>query len=273
VTYKPKLKSRFNRKIMDLNLSGKRALVCGSTQGMGKAIAEELARCGASVTLFARDEKKLSEVAANLEGASHDYVVADFNKLEQVRESVNLALKKGPYQILINNTGGPAPGLLAEADLEQFEEAISRHLHVSHTLVQALLSGMKEAGYGRIVNIISTSVKIPIPSLGVSNTVRGAMASWSKTLATELGEFGITVNNILPGFINTARIDSLIANKSKASGVSESEVKASMEASIPAKRFGEAQEIADYAAFLCSPSGAYINGTSLRVDGGKTGSI
>jgi len=199
--------------------------------------------------------------------------MADFNKLEQVKESVSLGLKKGPYHILINNTGGPAPGALAEANVEQFEEVMSRHLHVSHTLVQALLGGMKEAGYGRIINIISTSVKVPIPNLGVSNTVRGAMASWSKTLATELGAFGITVNNILPGFINTARIDSLIANMSKASGKSESDVKASMEASIPAQRFGEAQEIADYAAFLCSPSGAYINGTSLRIDGGKTGSI
>lgn len=258
---------------MDLNLSGKRALVCGSTQGMGRSIALELARCGAKVTLFARDSQRLEEVLADLEGDGHDCLAADFNNLSQVQKSVDAGLSKGPYHILINNTGGPAPGPLTNASIEQFSEAITRHLHVSHTLVQALLPGMKASHYGRVVNIISTSVKIPIPNLGVSNTVRGAMASWAKTLATELGEYGITVNNILPGFINTGRIDSLIKSRSKASGQSESEVKQAMEQTIPAKRFGEPEEIADYATFLCSPSGAYINGTSLRVDGGRTGSV
>lgn len=258
---------------MNLDLSGKRALVCGSTQGMGKSIAEELAKCGAQVTLFARDENRLQEVLAGLEGKDHDYLVADFNNLGEVKSVVEEGLKKGSYQILINNTGGPSPGPLSQANIDQFEETLSRHLHVSHTLVQMLLGGMKEANYGRIVNIISTSVKVPIPNLGVSNTVRGAMASWAKTLATELGEFGITVNSILPGFINTARIESLIESKSKASGLSKSEVRTEMEQSIPAKRFGEPGEIADFTAFLCSPSGAYTNGTSIRVDGGRTGSI
>ena len=258
---------------MDLNLSEKRALVCGSTQGMGRSIAQELARCGAKVTLFARDPQRLEEVLGELEGEGHDCLVADFNDLVEVRKQVDAALVRGSYHILINNTGGPAPGPLAGASIDQFNETITRHLHVSHALVQALLPGMKNAGYGRIVNIISTSVKVPIPNLGVSNTVRGAMASWSKTLATELGEFGITVNNILPGFIDTGRIDSLIKSRAKSSGQSEEEVKKAMEQMIPAKRFGEPEEIADYATFLCSPSGAYINGTSLRVDGGRTGSI
>ncbi len=258
---------------MDLNLSGKRALVCGSTQGMGKAIAEELARCGAQITLFARDREKLAEVVKGLKGTGHDALVADFNDLNEVKEPIEQGLKKGSYQILVNNTGGPSPGPLSSASVEQFETAFTRHLHVSHTLVQMLLPGMKASNYGRIVNIISTSVKVPIPNLGVSNTVRGSMASWAKTLASELGEYGITVNNILPGFINTARIENLINNKAEVSGNSKAEIRKSMEDSIPAKRFGEPQEIADYAAFLCSPSGAYINGTSLRVDGGRTGSI
>ena len=258
---------------MDLDLTGKRALVCGSSQGMGRAIAEELARCGANITLFARNEDRLQEVLAGLEGEGHDYLVADFNSLQAVLDAAAKGLTKGAYHILINNTGGPSPGPLAKADIAQFNEAVSRHLHVSHSLMQLVLPGMQQAAYGRIVNIISTSVKVPIPNLGVSNTVRGAMASWAKTLATELGEHGITVNNILPGFINTARIDSLISGKSKNSGKSQEEVRAEMEMSIPARRFGEPDEIADYAAFLCSPSGAYINGTSLRVDGGRTGSI
>ena len=258
---------------MNLNIEGYRVLVCGSSQGMGLAVAKELAQNGGRVTLFARDEQKLHRVLKELEGDEHDYIVADFNDLEQVEESIQTALGKGAYQILVNNTGGPAPGPLVEASLSSFSETINRHLYVSHRLTQLLVDGMKEANYGRIINIISTSVKIPIPNLGVSNTVRGAMASWSKTLANELGPFGITVNNILPGFINTNRITSLITNKSKASGQSEAEVKRAMEQSIPAGRFGMPEEIAAYAALLASPSGAYINGTSLRVDGGRTGSI
>lgn len=247
--------------------------MCGSSQGMGKAIAEELAKLGAEVTLFARNPTVLLEIADRLNGKGHRILVADFDNLEEVRQTVEKELESYTYEILINNTGGPPPGQLAEASIEQFEIALSRHLFVSHFLVQALLPGMRLANYGRIVNIVSTSVKVPIPTLGVSNTVRGAMASWAKTLAAELGPFGITVNNILPGFINTGRIESLITNKAASSEQSEEEVRKEMEQSIPAKRFGEPSEIADYAAFLCSPSGAYINGTSLRVDGGKTGSI
>ena len=240
---------------------------------MGKAIAKELAENGASVTLFARNRERLEETLEELTGQEHDYLVADFDNLGEVKNQVETSLKSGDYHILINNTGGPAPGPLHKATVEEFDQAISRHLHVSHLLVQSLLDGMERANYGRIINIISTSVKIPIPNLGVSNTVRGAMASWAKTLASELGEFGITVNNILPGFINTGRIENLITNKSKNSGLSEEEVKKTMESTIPAGRFGEPEEIAAYAAFLCSKSGAYINGTSLRVDGGRTGSI
>lgn len=258
---------------MDLNLAGKRALVCGSTQGMGKAIAVELASQGAKITLFARSETHLREVLKELPGEGHDYLVADFDDLTAVEEQITKGLKSGDYQILINNTGGPAPGPIYKADIAEFDTALSRHLHVSHKLVQKLLEGMRESNYGRIINIISTSVKVPIPNLGVSNTIRGAMASWSKTLAHELGPFGITVNNILPGFINTGRIENLIAGKSQQLGLSELQVQKDMEATIPAGRFGEPEEIAAYAALLCSKSGAYINGTSLRIDGGRTGSI
>ncbi len=258
---------------MDLDLKGRRALVCGSSQGMGLAIARELSEMGANITLFARNEASLNEALAQLSPGTHDYLVADFDDLPAVEAEVKRALKKGPYQILINNSGGPAPGPLAEADLSSFEVAMGRHLHVSHTLVRLLLPGMKDANFGRIVNIISTSVKIPIPGLGVSNTVRGAMASWAKTLANELGQYGVTVNNILPGFINTARIESLVAGKSKSQGKSEAEIEAEMKKTIPAGRFGEPSEIAAYAGLLCSNSGAYINGTSLRIDGGRTGSI
>lgn len=258
---------------MDLNLKGRRALVCGSSQGMGLAIAKELSEMNADVTLFARNEDSLKEALKSLSKGNHGYLVADFDDLSAVERAVDQGLKEGPYHILINNSGGPAPGPLMESTLSDFEIAFNRHLNVSHTLVQRLLPGMKEANFGRIVNIISTSVKVPIPGLGVSNTVRGAMASWAKTLANELGQFGITVNNILPGFINTARIESLVSGKSRKLGKSETEVEEEMKKTIPAGRFGEPEEIAAYAGLLCSNSGAYINGTSLRVDGGRTGSI
>ena len=258
---------------MDLDLTGKRALVCGSTQGMGLAIAKELSTSGTNVTLFARNKEALEKALPTLNGNDHDYLVADFDEIEEVKKEVDRGLSSGDYHILINNTGGPSPGKIYEADIEDFEKAITRHLYVSQTLTQALLPGMRDANYGRIVNIISTSVKIPITGLGVSNTIRGAMASWAKTMANELGPFGITVNNILPGFINTGRITSLITNKAKAQGRTEEEIKDEMVKTIPAGRFGNPDEIADYATFLCSRSGAYINGTSLRIDGGRTGSI
>jgi len=258
---------------MDLNLKGKNALVCGSSQGMGLAIAKELSNLGAEVTLFARNESSLQAALKQLSPGKHDYLVADFDDLAAVNHAIEGALEKKSYHILINNTGGPAPGPLVNASIADFEAGMRRHLHVSHTLVQKLLPGMKEASYGRIVNIISTSVKIPIPGLGVSNTVRGAMASWAKTLANELGSFGITVNNILPGFINTARITSLVAGKAKQTGKTPETIEQEMKNTIPAGRFGEPEEVAAYAAFLCSNSGAYINGTSLRIDGGRTGSI
>lgn len=259
---------------MNLSLRGRRALVCGSTQGMGLAIAKELVSQGADVTLFARDEIKLQKVVNELsKNGNHDYLVADFNDLAQVSYCLDGALAKHQYQIVLHNTGGPPPGNIYEAKITDFETAMRRHLSVSHLLTQRLLPGMKEAHYGRVVNIISTSVKIPIAGLGVSNTVRGAMASWAKTMANELGKFGITVNNILPGFIQTARVTSLIKSRARTQNRSESEVRKEMISSIPVGRFGDPKEIADYAAFLCSPSGAYINGTSLRVDGGRTGSI
>lgn len=258
---------------MDLDLKGRRALVCGSSQGMGLSIAQELSEMGASITLFARNEESLKKALLQLAPGDHDYLVADFDDLNAVKSAVDVALKKGPYYILINNSGGPAPGPLADAELSAFDTALSRHLHVSHSLVQALLPGMKKAKYGRVVNIISTSVKVPIPGLGVSNTVRGAMASWAKTLANELGQYGITVNNILPGFINTARIESLVAGKAKSQGKTEEEIEIEMKKTIPVGRFGEPSEIAAYAGLLCSNSGAYISGTSLRIDGGRTGSI
>ena len=262
---------------MNTNLVGKSALVCGSTQGIGRAIAEALAQLGAEVCLLARNEEKLQEVCEGLarkHGQNHRYLFADFAQPQQVKEVVTRAIAEGlKFQILINNTGGPKPGPILEAEPEAFTAAFQAHVINSHILAQLCVPAMKEACYGRIIQVISTSVKIPIAGLGVSNTIRGAMANWSKTMSLELAAFGITVNNILPGFTQTARWDSLMAGKAAQKGVAVEEIQAEMEAGIPAMRFGTAEEVAQVAAFLATPAAAYVNGVSIQVDGGRTGSI
>ncbi len=251
--------------------------MCGSTQGIGKAVAVELALLGASVTLVARNEEKLKEIAQELDnsqGQQHNYLVADFARTGEPEQKLMALLQQRPeVHILVNNTGGPPGGPITEARPEEFLAAFNMHLVNNHQLVQAVVPLMKEAGYGRIINIISTSVKEPIVGLGVSNTTRGAVASWAKTMANELGQFGITVNNILPGSTKTGRIYSLIESRAEKSGREKQEVQQEMELAIPARRFAEPEEVAAAAAFLATPAAAYINGVSLAVDGGRTGSI
>lgn len=265
--------------MIPINLSGKRALVCGSTQGIGKAIAVAFAEAGASVTLAARNEDSLRRTLAELPqspNARHSYFCADFSRKHDVEQALSAYVEQAgnhTVHILVNNTGGPPPGRISDASSESFMEAFSQHLLVSQMLVQRLLSGMKQEHYGRIINIISTSVKQPIPNLGVSNTTRAAMASWAKTLSFELAADGITVNNILPGFIKTGRLDSLAANTAKAQHKSAEEVEQAMLQTIPAGRFGEPMELGHLAAFLASPLAAYITGTSIAVDGGRTSAL
>jgi len=262
---------------MNLNLGNKNALVCGSSQGMGKAIAIQLAQMGANVTLFARNLDGLNQVKTELANngtQEHFAICADFSDTEAVARALKSHLTVVPnFSILINNTGGPAPGPANTADSSAFIAAFNQHLINNHQIAQLLLPGMKESGYGRIINVISTSVKQPLPNLGVSNTVRGAVASWAKTMANELGEFGITVNNVLPGATNTARLDAIIKNKAAKKGLSIEEMELEEKSIIPLKRFGEAEEFADACAFLASPSAGYITGVSLPVDGGRTSSL
>ncbi len=263
---------------MQLNLKDKNALVCGSTQGIGKATAEELAKLGANVTLMARNQQRLEEVKATLDtsqGQEHRILVANFERPEQV-ESVTqhyLGEDKLPIHILINNTGGPAAGKAIDAKPQEFLNAFQMHLIANQYLVSAVVPSMKSAGYGRIINIISTSVKAPIPNLGVSNTIRGAVANWAKTLAGELGEFGITVNNVLPGLTETARLESLIQTMANKAGITPEEKASQMKSTVPAKRFAQATEVANAVAFLASPAASYINGINLPVDGGRTPSL
>lgn len=258
---------------MNLDLKGKTAIVCGSTQGLGYASAVELALLGASIVLMARNEEKLREVIQTLDtskGQQHQYLVADFTDINHVIAAVNQFLETGQTaQILVNNTGGPAGGTVMNATAGEFIQAFSNHLLCNHVLTKALVPGMKAAGYGRIINIISTSVKQPIPGLAVSNTIRAAVANWSKTLSTELGPFGITVNNVLPGFTKTVRADYVIKKKAADSGKSEEVVLKELVAEIPAGRIGQPEEFGAAVAFLSSPAAGYINGINLPVDGGR----
>lgn len=260
---------------MNLQLYNKYALVCGSTAGIGKATAIALAEEGAIVTLIARNEAKLKEVLSEMPYMEkHDYIVADFSNPFELQKKVSHYIEKNhSFHILINNTGGPAGGPIFSAQLEEFENAFTQHLKCNHILVQTLVPFMKTEGYGRIINVISTSVKQPLEGLGVSNTIRGAVANWSKTLANELGPFGITVNNVLPGATGTERLTEIIKNKSIKTGKTEEEAAETMKNAIPAKRFAKPEELAYAITFLASACAAYINGINLPVDGGRTKSL
>ncbi|MDE2307303.1 MAG: SDR family oxidoreductase [Xanthomonadaceae bacterium] len=262
---------------MQLDLSGRHALVCGASQGIGRASAIELALLGADVTVLARRSEVLAALVQALprvhDAQKHGFVVADAGATDALRASAEQLVAGSPVHILINNSGGPPPGIVAAATPAEFLDAFRQHLLANHVLVQAVIPGMKAAGWGRIVNIISTSVKEPIPGIGVSNTTRGAVASWAKTLATELAPSGITVNNVLPGSTHTPRIEQIIAARARKSGSSEQDVQRAMTAEIPLGRFADPAETAAAVAFLASPAAGYITGVSLPVDGGRMHSL
>ncbi len=262
---------------MNLGLSGRRAVVCGATKGIGRACAFELALQGAEVLALARDAAALAALCEELPVEPehrHSYAVADFARPDDVGKAIDKAVaERGVAHILINNTGGPPGGPAIEASVDEYVAAFRTHLVCNQILAQALVPGMKEAGFGRIINIISTSVKEPIQGLGVSNTIRGAVASWAKTLARELGPFGITVNNVLPGFTDTERLRSLFEARAAKARRPVEEVAEEARKQVPTGRFARPEETAAAVAFLASPAAAYINGVNLPVDGGRLGCL
>jgi len=248
-------------------------MVCGSTQGIGKAAAIELSLMGASITLVARDENKLKQTLNELQRASdqsHDFIVADFAAPDDLKAKVSAYLQQKRVHILVNNTGGPPAGPILDADADAFIKAYTSHLICNHLLVQAVVPGMKAEQFGRIINIISTSVKAPLKNMGVSNTTRSAVANWAKTLSLEVAPFNITVNNVLPGATMTGRLESLMQGQARQSGRSYDEVKAETARQVPAGRIGDAHEVAAAIAFLATPAASYINGINIPVDGGRT---
>lgn len=261
---------------MNLSLLGKNALVGGGSAGIGRAVALELAALGARVTLLARTESSLQEAVAALDvsqGQQHGYIAADFSDSKSLLEQVAALLGQHPVHILVNNTGGPPGGAIVEESAEAFLAAYHNHLICNQLLAKAVLPGMKAAGYGRIVNIISTSVKEPLDNLGVSNTTRWAVAAWAKTWANEVGRFGITVNNVLPGYTRTGRLVEIIEKRAAAGGLSAQVVEEQFKNQVPLRRFAEPAEIAAAVAFLAGPAAGYINGINLPVDGGRTRSL
>lgn len=261
---------------MDLRLTGRHALVCGASQGIGRATAFELAELGASITLLSRSADALVALAAELPaghaGQKHRHTAVDMLDTEALAAAANDVVKSHAVHILVNNSGGPAPGPAWNADPETFVTVFRQHLVSAQVLTHACLPGMRAAHYGRIVNVISTSVKEPIPNLGVSNTVRAAVAGWSKTVAAEVAADGITVNNVLPGYTRTSRLEAIVEGGAK-SGRSREDVERGLLASVPAARFGDPAEVAAMIAFLASPAAGYINGVSIAVDGGRTRSL
>lgn len=262
--------------MLSLDLTGKTALIAGSTQGIGLATAQLLASMGAACVLIARNEEKLRAATRRLpvdQGQQHSYAVADFSRPEQVDAVVKNLVAQQTIHILINNSGGPAGGPITEATPAAFIAAFQQHLICNQILATAVLPGMKDAHYGRIINVISTSVKVPLKGLGVSNSTRGAVASWAKTWSMEVAKYGITVNNVLPGATATGRLESIIENKSSKSGIGKEAISEEMLSEIPAGRFGQPEEIAAMIGFLATPAAAYVNGVSVPVDGGRTGAI
>lgn len=260
---------------MQLSLHGHRAAVCGASRGIGRAVATVLAEMGADLVLVARDADSLATVAGKLAGgqARHAVCAVDFSDSAAVATAFAAIAAQGPVHVLVNNTGGPAAGTAFEASPEEFLDAFRQHLVAGQTAVQALVPGMREAGYGRIINIISTSVKEPIPGLGVSNTIRAAVAGWAKTLSRELASSGITVNNVLPGFTRTERLDYLFRQRAEKSGSTCEDMERAALAQVPAGRFARPEEIGWAVGFLASPQAGYINGVNVPVDGGRMASL
>jgi 3-oxoacyl-[acyl-carrier protein] reductase len=255
-----------------MNLSNKTALISGGTDGIGKASAITMSKLGASVTLLARNEEKLKATLTELDTSKnqqHSYLIADFSEEASINK-VCIQIKELTFDILLNNTGGPAGGPIIDSNPLEFINTFNQHLIASHKLTQAVVTKMKTQPYGRIINVISTSVKAPLNGLGVSNTIRGAVANWSKTMANELGQFNITVNNVLPGATNTGRLNEIFEAKAKKTGKSVAEIKKGMESIVPMNRIAEPEEVANAIAFLASPLASYINGINLPVDGGRT---
>ena len=251
----------------------KRALVCGASQGIGAATAIEMAKQGWQVTVASRSQEKLEKLCATLPGDGHDFLAFDIGQPDQWEPMIQANHGKSPYSALVLNSGGPKGGPISQAAPEEFIQAMQNHLVANSVLTRIVMEQMKKQNWGRILTVTSTSVKVPIPHLGVSNTVRAAVASWGKTLSLELAPFGVTVNNVMPGFTQTPRLESLIRANADKLGKSFAEVESAWKDKVPMRRFAKPEETAGLIAFLMSEGADYITGQNIAVDGGRLGCL
>ena len=253
-------------------LNGKNALVCGASKGIGRATSLMLARAGAKVVVCARSSDKLDDLLEEMYGSGHSKLILDLEDTSTLESKINKLIENKNIHILVNNAGGPPGGPLLSNTIDDFDAPFKRHLHAAHTITQILTPIMESEGYGRIVNIISTSVREPIDNIGLSNTLRGAMGSWAKSLSRELSPC-ITINNILPGFTDTDRLGSLAKSISDRTGNSIESVQHKWMDSVPIQRLIDPLETGAAVTWLCLPSSGSVRGISLAVDGGRMRSI
>lgn len=261
---------------MNISLIDKKALVGGASSGIGKAIAKQLAASGASITLVSRNEDKLQAAIANLstsEGQTHQYIVVDYTNFDMYKDKVSAFFKTNTIDILVNNTQGPNAGNTLEKDTEDYQQAFDLLFKTTVFTTELALKNMIKNKWGRIINVASVSVKEPLSYLALSNTIRAAVVTWGKSLATDVGSFQITVNSILTGYFDTDRITNLNATKAKQLKISETEVRNQMELKVSLKRIGNPEEYGYLVAFLASENAAYITGTAIPIDGGLLKSI
>ena len=254
---------------MKIDLTGKKALVGGSSKGIGLGIATELANSGASVCLMARNESRLKEIVSQLpDSNNHSYLVVDFSKFEDFKIKIEEYVKNNQVDILINNTQGPPAGNSLSKNIDSYQEAFDLLFKSVVYTTSLVIPGMQKNKWGRIINVTSVSVKEPLNYLVLSNSIRSAVVAWAKSLSVDLGPDGLTVNSILTGYFDTERIKELNKEKSKSLNISEAEVLDKMKSLVPASRLGRPEEYGYLVSFLSSDNAAYINGASIPIDGG-----
>lgn len=261
--------------MLSTSLSGRHALVTGASRGIGRATARCLASLGAELTISARNGGDLDALHAELREAGAPAVrslVLDFDQRDELADRLDALLEEHPVEVVVHNTGGPKGGKLLEAQPDAILGALSRHLLTAHLLMTRCLPGMRSAGYGRFITVTSTSVREPIPNLGVSNLTRASVASWAKTVSRELPS-GVTINNVMPGYTDTDRLGQLADAKAARTGTTAEAVFSDFVAKVPEGRLGRPEELGSVIAFLCSPAAAYVRGQSLAVDGGRLNCI
>ena len=257
---------------MDLGLKGKVALIAASSQGLGFAVARELAAEGASLVMCSRKQESIDRAASAIRdetGADVLPLAADVSISEDISRMIAAGVDRfGKIDILVTNSGGPPAGPFESTTRESWDDAVRILLHSVIEMSRLVLPGMKERGWGRILNITSIASKQPVDNLMLSNAVRAGLTGFSKTLANEVAPFGVTVNNILPGYTRTERLDELMDFLSAKEGISADDVRDRWKAEIPMRRLGDPKEFAAVAAFLCSERASYVTGSSIAVDGG-----